>query len=383
MRIAFRITKYNRYSFVPLFWLLKKRGIEAVPCFSKEEVFASGASFVFFSFMTPFAEDAYKEMAELKESGFKIVAGGPHPSALSYEVLSSGADAVVVGEAEGVMDELINDIVSGSLKELYSAPLNSFPGYSMEASPYTAAVELVRGCPFGCKFCQVSYLFGRRPRNRPVDEVLYEAQVLLKRDRRFIRFIAPNALSYCSHNGIEPNVELLEELFSKLKEMGFLQIFFGSFPSEVRPESVNEEAAALMKRFCANKRVVVGAQSGSNERLKELGRGHTVEDVERAVSILNGYGFEVSLDFIFGFPKETEDEQRQTLNFIEMMLEKYRVKIHAHAFIPLPGTPYWNEEPSPIPRWLKRRLHELEGKGLLDGNWAQQEYFRRRLCRLH
>ncbi len=380
MRVAFRLTKYNRYSFIPIAWCASRLGASVVLCHSPEEVLSSGADVAFYSFMTPQAKEAYRE-AHFLSGKLLLVAGGPHPSALPREVLDAGFDAVCVGEFEPVARRLFSDMESGSVSGIYGLSAEGFPRYSMEPSSYTGPVELVRGCPFGCKFCQVSYLFGRRPRYRGLGEVLREAVVLRERGRRFIRFIAPNALSYMSPDGVRPNVPVLRGLLESLAELGFSQIFFGSFPSEVRPDSVTEEAASLMAEFCANRRVVVGAQSGSNERLLELGRGHTVEDVELAVATLNRHGFEVSLDFIFGFPGETQKELFETVSFMERMLSVYRVRVHAHAFIPLPGTPYWGVPPSPIPRWLNRLLHALERDGLLDGNWSQQEHFRRELCR--
>ena len=379
MRLVFRLSRYNRYSFIPLFAIVKRQGFEPLLAESFSEVCELSPDVIFYSFMTPNRGEVYKELTRLKECFPKVlaVAGGPHPSAVPEEVLSHGFDAVVVGEAEQVMERLLKDILAGRCSGVYRGEKVPEIDYSLSFSPYTGPIELVRGCPFGCTFCQVSHLFGRRPRYRSLESVFREAKVLIERGRRFIRFLAPNALSYMSPDGKTPNLEILKRMFKGLRALGVEQIFFGSFPSEVRPDSVTYEAAELMSRYCANKRVVVGAQSGSDERLRILKRGHSVSDVERAVQILHSFGFLVHLDFIFGFPGETDTELADTLNFIERLLAKYRVKIHAHTFIPLPGTPLWGSIPSEIPKWVKRVLHDWERAGLLDGNWAQQEYMRR------
>ena len=379
MRLVFRLSRYNRYSFIPLFAIVKRQGFEPLLAESFSEVCELSPDVIFYSFMTPNRGEVYKELTRLKERFPKVlaVAGGPHPSAMPGEVLSCGFDAVVVGEAEQVMERLLKDILAGRCSGVYRGEKVPEINYSLSFSPYTGPIELVRGCPFGCTFCQVSHLFGRRPRYRSLESVFREAKVLIERGRRFVRFLAPNALSYMSPDGKTPNLEILKRLFEGLKALGVEQIFFGSFPSEIRPDSVTYEAVELMSRYCANKRVVVGAQSGSDERLRILKRGHSVSDVERAVQILHSFGFLVHLDFIFGFPGETEVELVDTLNFIERLLAKYRVKIHAHTFIPLPGTPLWGSTPSEIPKWVKRVLHDWERAGLLDGNWAQQEYMRR------
>ncbi|BAT72322.1 radical SAM domain protein [Thermosulfidibacter takaii ABI70S6] len=380
MRLAFRLSRYNRYSFVPLFTPIAKLGINPVVVDSLQKLLEVGPDVVFYSIMTPHKDEVYEEVKKLKMVNPAIicVAGGPHPTALPKEVLDAGFDVVVRGEGELIVQKVVRDIKAGKHDKLYKGMKNKDLNYFLAHSPYTAPIELVRGCPFGCTFCQVTYMFGKMPRYRGLDTVLKEAAMLRKRGRRFVRFIAPNALSYMSPDGVTPNIKVLKELFNRLKEMGFDQIYFGSFPSEVRPDSVNKEAVELMATYCANKRVVVGAQSGSDERLYKLKRGHTVKDVERAIRILNDYGFEVSVDFIFGFPEETDKEVTETLNFIEKLFTKYKVKVHAHAFIPLPGTPLWRSIPSEIPRWVKRVLHQWERDGLLDGNWAQQEYIRRK-----
>ncbi len=382
MRFAFWVTKYNRYSFVPLYYLLDKSGFDFKVYFSVDELEEADFDVLFFSFTTLFAEETYKVLSKLRsQRNFVAVAGGPHPTAMWQEVLHMGFDAVVIGEVEPIWEVLCKDLVKKNLRRVYSSKLSAcFPKYSLRASPYLSALEIVRGCPFGCRFCQVSYMFGRRVRYRPLKDVLDEAGEIVKRGRRFVRFIAPNALSYLSRDGVTPELGGLRKLFEGLLDVGVEQIYFGSFPSEIRPDSVNEKIVKLMAEYCYNKRVVVGAQSGSNYRLKKLNRGHTVEDVERAVTFLNDYGFVVSLDFIFGFPEETESELKETLVFMERLLSRFNVRIHAHTFIPLPGTPYWGKKPSEVPKWFKRVLHGWERDGLLDGNWAQQEHARRKLC---
>ncbi len=383
MRLAFRLSRYNRYSFIPLFGFARRFG-ETLLCNSAHDILECSPHLVFYSFMSPHAPDVYSEVSRLRGmlKGTLFVAGGPHPTALPNEVLEEGFDSVVVGEGEGVFVKLLEDATKGRLKPVYRGSAGDFPLYSLADSPYTGPVELVRGCPFGCRYCQVSYMFGRRPRCRPLEQVLSEAEVLLERGRRFVRFIAPNALSYMSEDGVSPNVEVLRSLFSGLKALGVEQVFFGSFPSEVRPDSVTPEAVELMAQFCSNRRVVVGAQSGSPRMLELMGRGHGVEDVKRAVEILNSFGFEVSLDFIFGLPGETERDMELTLALIEELYGRFRVRVHAHSFLPLPGTPWAKASPAPIPKWVKRRLHMWERQGLLDGNWVQQERMGRVLCRM-
>jgi len=153
---------------------------------------------------------------------------------------------------------------------------------------------------------------------------------------------------------------------------GGSRVFFGAFPSEVRPEFVDREAALLLKESVDNRRIIVGAQSGSNRMLKELHRGHTVEDVTNAVAHLRNAGFDVDVDYIFGLPKETEDDVRETLKHMTELI-RLGARVHAHVFLPLPGTPYSFEKPGRVSEWLRKELFKLLGKGAMYGQWEAQE----------
>ncbi|NPA15938.1 MAG: TIGR04013 family B12-binding domain/radical SAM domain-containing protein [Deferribacteres bacterium] len=375
MRVAFRLTKRNRYSLVPLISVMRERlsGVE-ISVVDLAGIKSSFYDVLFYSFMSPDVSWVRKEVREVRSNCRVLIAGGAHPTAKPYETLGMGFDAVVVGEGEWAVLSLVSDFVRGRLERIYKRSC-SFLDYTLEGCPYTAPVEIVRGCVHRCAFCQVPRLFAG-VKHRSVASVLREARILAGRGRKFMRFIAPNALSYMSYDGVTPNVKALKRLFEGIAGCGIDEIYFGSFPSEVRPESVTVDAARLMSDFCSNRKVVVGAQSGSDRRLAGLRRGHTVKDVVKAVEVLNRFGFKVVLDFIFGFPGESHDEQRETLDFIEYLVSNHFVSIHAHTFIPLPGTPLERAEPAPIPRWLRARLHELEREGLLDGYWHKQEKMR-------
>ena len=98
----------------------------------------------------------------------------------------------------------------------------------------------------------------------------------------------------------------MEELLASCKE-GIGpdgRVFFGSFPSEIRPEHMTVEALRLVKRYCANDNLIVGAQSGSERVLEAAKRGHGVEEVRRAVRIGIAEGFRINVDMIFGMPGE-------------------------------------------------------------------------------
>jgi radical SAM superfamily enzyme YgiQ (UPF0313 family) len=164
--------------------------------------------------------------------------------------------------------------------------------------------------------------------------------------------------------------KLLESIKKIIKPKG--RIFFGSFPSEVRPEHVNKETIELIKEYADNDNLVIGAQSGSPKILELSHRGHTVEDIYNAVEVITKAGLKAYVDFIFGLPYETEEDIKLTIKMLGDLI-KMGARIHAHTFMPLPQTPFSKMPAGRISRELIKSLNRLIPKGLIFGNWREQE----------
>jgi len=319
-----------------------------------------------------------------------LIAGGPHASGDPLGTLTNlGFDLVVYGEGEDTMVEMLSSIINGGdpyvcgtayidgdkmmiKKRSRYVDLDIYPPFPYWRNAFNP-IEIMRGCSASCYFCQVTYLYGV-PRYRSIERIVYYSEIMLSSGLKDLRFIAPNSLGYGSSNGIKPDskvLDLLQQLKLLVDRYGG-RIFFGTFPSEVRPDSVEEDFIREIRKFVNNKRIIVGAQSGSNRILRIIHRGHTSEDIVNAVQILTKYGFEVDIDLIFGFPFETKDDIEETMKLIEK-LKEYRTRFHLHTFIPLPGTPFIKLLPSPIDDTLKHRLYKLIGEGRAYGYWISQE----------
>jgi len=329
------------------------------------------------------------------------VAGGPHPSGDPCGTLELGFDFVFIGEAERSFVEFIARAIEGDdvfkvkgiaykendsyfmTKRPEPIDLNDYPPFPVRRSMYNP-IEITRGCPFACRYCQVSYIHGVRPRHRTVANILEYCKLMLKRGRKDIRFISPNSFGYGSTNGKSINhdaiAELIERLYSITEREGG-RIFFGTFPSEIRPDFVDEDVLKILKGRVANKRVIIGAQSGSDKMLKIIGRGHTKEDILNAVRLVHKYGFKADVDFIFGLPEENEEDIIQTEELI-IKITNMGARIHAHTFIPLPGTPFANARPGKVPDRIKRLIYRLTGYGLAYGYWERQERLAEEIYRL-
>jgi radical SAM superfamily enzyme YgiQ (UPF0313 family) len=99
-----------------------------------------------------------------------------------------------------------------------------------------------------------------------------------------------------------------------------------------------------------------------------MGRGHDAETVTRAAALAIEAGFRPSIDFVFGLPGETEEDRLATRRQMELLARR-GARVHAHAFDPLPGTP-WAGEPrgtiDPATAALLARLHD---SGRAYGEW--------------
>ncbi|MCD6323840.1 MAG: radical SAM protein, partial [Desulfurococcales archaeon] len=130
-----------------------------------------------------------------------------------------------------------------------------------------------------------------------------------------------------------------------------------------------------------NIRVVIGAQSGSEEVLRRMNRGHTPEDVLEAESLLRRYGFGVDVDYIFGLPGETEEDIQKTISHMRKVAA-LGGRIHGHVFLPLPGTPLSLAPPGKVKAELRKAVNSLLGRGKVFGSWMAQEVLAREIAML-
>ncbi|GAA0736536.1 TIGR04013 family B12-binding domain/radical SAM domain-containing protein [Dactylosporangium roseum] len=352
---------------------------------------------VLWSFYSPDAAALAEELAGIRAAapGAVHVAGGVHATAEPVQTLDAGWDIAAVGEGESTLLSLVDSAGDpagiqglvyrdehGTLQRTGKAhrePLGTYRAFPLTYKRINP-IEITRGCVYACRFCQTPFMFSARFRHRSVDNVRWHVDRMRERGLRDVRFITPTALSYGSQDE-SPNLAAVEELLATCKEgLGpDGRVFFGSFPSEIRPEHVSREALQLVKKYCSNNNIIVGAQSGSDRVLDAAKRGHGVEEVKRAIRLGVEEGFRINVDMIFGMPGEDQEDVDASLTLARELAE-LGARIHAHTFMPLPGTPWRDAPPGDVDPETIRAVDRLSQQGALYGHWQRQREHAQRLA---
>ncbi len=373
-----------------------------------QEVGPAGIVVVAFSFMSSALVTTAQLLKQLHEGlasargQLLFIAGGPHASGDAAGTLAMGFDVVFIGEGEHSFTAFLHRLAeqrrdvedirglafvteesSGKRRVVRTGrppliELNArYPSIGMQHRRL-GAIEIGRGCPHACGFCQTPFLHGARMRHRPLEDVLQHIEHLVKAGFKDIRFITPDSLAYLSDDGIHPDYERLEQALMAMQEVaGEAKIKFGEFPSEMRPEFITPELAQLIDRYSDAAYLAIGAQSGSERMLEAMHREHDVAAVERAVTYLATYCHKLKkiyVDFIAGLPGETTQDEALSQQLMERLTRvSPKVCIHSHTFMPLPGTPMQFMPPGSVGRTTRATFEKLSQRGQEWGDWQEQE----------
>jgi B12-binding domain/radical SAM domain protein len=348
---------------------------------------------VAWSFYSPEFGKMASDLTDIKKRaggpGITHIVGGVHATGEPEQCLRAGFDIVAIGEGEQTAIELVRRISRGETltglrgtaylqdDEMVSngiaepVDINRFPPYATKHRRFNP-IEITRGCVYACKFCQTPFMFKAKFRHRTVENVCKYVYIMKEHGLKDVRFITPTSLSYGSPDE-SVNLDAIEELLQSVRSIvgSKGRVFFGTFPSEVRPEHVTPKALAILKKYVNNNNLIIGGQSGSSHVLDLSGRGHDVSCIIDAVRYSKEAGFLPNVDLIFGLPGEAEEDVEASLRLAER-LTQMGARIHGHTFMPLPGTPFKLQEPGQIPDWAMEHLERLKSRGRLYGQWEQQ-----------
>ncbi|MGD0057819.1 MAG: DUF4070 domain-containing protein [Verrucomicrobiia bacterium] len=348
------------------------------------------ADLVLISAMIAQRDSAHELVARCRVAGKTIVAGGPLFTTEHEEF--PAVDHFVLNEAEVTLPGFLQDFEQGAARRVYTAvefadvrqtpmPLWELADLNRYAS---ISVQFSRGCPFDCEFCNVTAMFGHRPRTKTTAQVLAELDGLRRRGWRGTVF-------FVDDNFIGNQRALKEELLPAL-----IQWQTGGRATPFYTEaSINlADDAELMRLMVAAgfNQVFVGIETPEEAGLTECNKRQNqkrnlVADVKR----IQRAGLQVQGGFIVGFDSDTPTIfQRQT----EFIQQSGIVTAMVGLLQALPGTKLYQRlrcqgrllgnttgdngdgTTNFIPR-MKRETLRAGYKGLLGYIYAPGPYYRR------
>jgi radical SAM superfamily enzyme YgiQ (UPF0313 family) len=295
------------------------------------------------------ARRAYEISASFRRRGVPVVLGGFHPSLIPEESLEH-ADAVCVGEAEGIWPQIVEDARRGRLGGLYRAGGRaSLSGLTYRREIFRgkgylrlALVEFGRGCVNRCNFCAVGSFFDRTYTHRPVDEVVEEVRTLRSRPVFFV------------DDNIVANREAAKALLEKLVPLGIRWVGQASVDFLEDPEL----ARLMVQSGCAG--LVVGFESIVRENLSQMDKNPNLAhaDWRAAIRTLRTWGLQVWAAFLLGYDHDDAESIEATWRFAR----KNRFTFAAfNNLMPYPGTPVYEEL-------------RAQGRLLYDKWWLDPDY---------
>ncbi len=274
------------------------------------------ADYVFISGMIIQRSSAQKVIARAHQAGKKIVAGGPLFTA-EYQDFAE-VDHFVLNEAEITLPQFLTDLEKGEPQRVYQT--DEFPDIRQTPVPLwelidqkqydSVGIQFSRGCPFNCDFCNITALFGHRPRTKTAEQIIAELDKIYSIGwRRNIFFVDDNFIG----NKKILKESILPALIEWRKEKtGCLFITEVSINLADDPELMDLMARA---GFIS---VFVGIETPDEESLTEC---HKVQNKNRnlveSVKRLQHNGMQVMGGFIVGFDSDTPSIFQRQIDFIQ------------------------------------------------------------------
>lgn len=313
-----------------------------------------------YTFDLPYIRQALRIAKEVNK-GVVTVIGGPHPTAVPEDTMrrEPDLDYLFVGEAEMGLPMLLQALEDGRIdlsrvpglgwRERGSIRLNEravvddldslgLPAWDLihpERYPESqhgafyrqfpiAPIMVTRGCPYPCTFCAGRIVSGKKIRRRSIESVLGELRMLNK-DFGIREF-------HIVDDNFTMDRDYAKEFLRGLKAMDLKMTW--AVPNGVRMETLDEELLRLMKETGLYL-ISLGIESGSDEVLSRMKKGITTSRIRRHVKMIHDAKIDMAGFFILGFPGETADTIKRTINFSLRLPIK---RANYFTYLPFPGT---------------------------------------------
>jgi anaerobic magnesium-protoporphyrin IX monomethyl ester cyclase len=338
-------------------------------------------------------EDDIRHMRAIKDRfpHITLVVFGHYATNFPAEILlHSKADYVLQGEPDinfsNLLDHISGKITREEMKGVYYAdaqgqvilhegagrikkpeelplPAHDLLQIDMYNEPFLpkpfALIQSARGCPYACNFCVRSY--GTRLALRSPESIVEEIRLLVSLHQiRSFRFIddtftatSKRVIRFC---------QLLVESGIRVK-----------WTCLSRADTLNEEMIGWMKKAGCT-RVYIGIESGSPRILHLIDKDIDLEKGLDNIRILQRYGIETTAFYMVGYPEETEDDFRMSMEYARRCNFDYVI---IGRFIPYPGTVFFDKNRHLIDFSIFPYKNEFKDKELIEtGIRREKEFYR-------
>jgi len=297
------------------------------------------------------ARRAYQIASEYRRRRVPVVMGGFHASLCPDEV-ARHAEAVVVGEAERLWPQVIDDARHGTLQKFYRATARpSLDALRPDRSIFRGKrylpiglVEAGRGCHFRCEFCAVQTVFAATQTRRPIDQILAELRSL-KGEKKLFFFVDDN---------ITANLRDAKEFLRALIPLRIRWVSQSSIDAAHDEEFLD----LLVRSGCQG--ILIGFESLDAANLAAMNKRFNTSHggFEPALANLRRHSIRIYGTFVFGYDGDTPESFAPTVEFAER--HAFYIAAFNHL-TPFPGTP------------LYLRLQK-EGRLLYEAWWLDERY---------
>ena len=314
-------------SLTPPDWDVRIHDARLAPVDFKEKVDLVG--------ITAFTAEAFSAYAiadGFREQGVPVVMGGFHASAMPEEALQH-VDSVVVGEAEPVWEQLLEDLDNKKLQSVYQAEqLMDMQNMAvphrhlLNRNTYSTGfntIQATRGCPYNCEYCAVSAFFGKKYRVRPVDQVIEEIR---RFDTRNFFFVDDN---------ITGRKTYARELFNALIPLN------RAWGGQTDINIADDEDLLKLYAKSGGQYAFIGFESLSEANLERMNKSWNSPDrYRKAIKRIRKAGVSILGSFIFGLDDDDPGVFERTVDFIKTSgIDAAQF----HILTPLPGTRFYND----------------------------------------
>jgi radical SAM superfamily enzyme YgiQ (UPF0313 family) len=257
-------------------------------------------------------------LTELKRRGKFVVVGGAWVT-VEEDYFDGLADVIFIGEADETWPRFLDEWSRGSWQKRYEQSTKTdmaklpTPRFDLlKVDRYqSGSMQISRGCPFLCEFCDIIVTFGRRPRMKRIEQIIAELDALRALGILAVFIVDDNFIG--NKHVVK---ELLRDIIKYQEVNGFPFRFFTEASLDLAED---DEMMALMTDANINA-VFVGIESPNEDSLRETRKNQNIRPkagtmLDRVHKIQNA-GMEVWCGMIVGFDNDDENIFDAQLQFL-------------------------------------------------------------------